>query len=132
MEMIKMADVRKYLGAAYLKVGYIKAADNGVIRVSIMGVSESERYDKLELELSDGAKLSLNVTNTRTLARAYGTDDDAWLGKEIELFVGDLEYNGKAQEVILLRPVSPPIEQKAQAKLKKSRRNDFDDEVPFA
>jgi hypothetical protein len=107
---MKAMDVSNYLGHAFLKVDDVKV--NGPIRVVIENVDEG-RYDKPDATFDDGTRLSLNVRNTRILARAYGKDTDDWIGKEIELGVGEIEYQGKMQETILVKPISPPIEKKA-------------------
>ena len=85
-------DITKYLGSAFLRVGDVKV--NGPIRMVIESVTEG-KFDKPDLTFDDGTRLSLNVTNTRTLARAYGTDGAGWIGKEIELYLGETEYEGK-------------------------------------
>ena len=66
------------------------------------------------LVFDDGTQLSLSVTNTRILADAYGTDAAKWIGKEIELNVGETAYEGKPQESILVKPISPPVEKKTR------------------
>ena len=112
----------KYLGSVFLKVEGMRAS--GPIRVRITGVSEG-RFGKPDLTFHDRTQLSLNVTNVRVLVRAYGMDSDDWLDKEVELEVGEIQYQGKPQDIILLKPISPPIENKAPPK------PDLDDEIPF-
>ena len=92
------------------------------------------KFDKPDLTFDDGTRLSLNVTNTRILARAYGTDSADWIDKEIELNVGETEYQGKLQESILVKPISPPIEKRPPPKPKgeSDKRGDLDDEIPFS
>jgi hypothetical protein len=124
-------DVSKYLGNAFLTVGAVKV--NGPSRVVIENVTEG-KFDKPDLTFDDGTRLSLNVTNTRTLARAYGTDGADWIGKEIELYLGEIPYEGKLQESILVKPISPPIEKRPPPKPKgeSDKRGDLDDEIPFS
>ena len=121
-------DVRGFLGKTFLKVDDVKAHGSS-IRVTIMELSEGN-YGKLESTFDDGTVLSLNVTNTRALARAYGTDNDKWVGKEIKLVIGNVDFQGKAQEAIIVETISPPIDQKDRPKPKKNR-GDMDDEIPF-
>jgi hypothetical protein len=120
-------DVSKYLGNAFLTVGAVKV--NEPIRVVIENVTEG-KFDKLDLTFDDGTRLSLNVTNTRTLARAYGTDSADWIGKEIELSVGQIPYEGELQDSILVKPISPPIEKRPPPKPKgeSDKRGDLDDQ----
>jgi hypothetical protein len=117
-------DISKYIGGLFLKVVDIKT--NGPVRVKIVDVSEG-RYDKPDLTFDDGTRLSCNATNGRTLARAYGFDSDDWIDKEVELVVGEIQYQGKPQEAILINPISPPIENKAPPK----RGDDPNDSIPF-
>jgi hypothetical protein len=117
-------DMTKYIGSVFLKVDDIK--ESGPTRVTIDDVSEG-RWGKPDLTFNDGTMLSLNATNGRVLARAYGTESDDWTGKEIELKVGEIEYQGKPQEAILVKPISPPIENKAAP----AKKPDFNDKMPF-
>ena len=118
-------DMSKYIGGLFLKVEDIKA--NGPVRVRIVDVSEG-RFGKPDLTFDDGTRLSCNVTNGRVLARAYGFDSDDWIDKEVELVVGEIQYEGKPQEAVLIKPISPPIENKAPPK----RDDDLGgDEIPL-
>lgn len=115
-------DMSKYVGGLFLKVDDIKAS--GPIRMRIVDVSEG-RFDKPDLTFDDGSKLGCNATNGRVLAKAWGFDSDDWIDKEVELAVGETEYQGRTQETILIRPISPPVENKAPPK------PDLDDAIPF-
>jgi hypothetical protein len=118
----KVMDISKFLGAGvFRKVADLK---DGPINVTITNV-QIGKFDKINLGFNDGSRLSCNTTNCRALARAYGTESDAWVGQEVELFVGLVEFQGREQEAILVRPVSPPLEKKPAPKKLKP---DFDDE----
>jgi hypothetical protein len=123
-------DVSKYLGNAFLKVAEVKV--NGPIRVVIESIVEG-KFDKPDLIFNDGTRLSLNVTNTRILARAYGKDTAFWIDKEIELNVGETKYQGNPQESILITPISPSVDKKASVAASRIQgpANDMDDEIPF-
>ena len=116
-------DMSKYIGGLFLKVDDIKV--NGSVRVRITDVSEG-RFDKPDLTFDDGTRLSCNTTNGRVLTRAYGFESDDWIDKEVELVVGEIQYQGKPQEAILIKPISPPIESKAPPKC-----DDPNDSIPF-
>jgi hypothetical protein len=116
-------DMSKYSGAAFLKVGEVK--DNGPMRVVIAEILLG-KYGKPDVSFSDGCKLSLNATNNKILCHAYGTESEDWIGKEIELFVGDIDYQGKPQEAILVRPITPSVPLEQQPKPKHKKRDDFD------
>jgi|SRR5262249_6693852 len=120
-------DMSKYVGGLFLKVEDIKA--NGPVRVRIADVREG-KFEKPDLTFDDGTRLSVNATNGRALARAYGFESDDWVDKEVELVVGELEYQGKAQEAILIKPITPPLEKKTPPKHNNSG-DDMSDEIPF-
>jgi hypothetical protein len=124
-------DMSKYMGSQFLKVADIK--ESGPFQAKIVAVEIGEKFDKPQANLDDGSVLTLNATNVGRLVRHYGANSDDWIGKEIELSVGEVEYNGEMKEAILVKPVSPPVEKKTPAKPKK-RGNagvDLNDEVPF-
>jgi hypothetical protein len=115
-------DVTKYVGKLFLKVDDIKAS--GPIRRTITKVSEGS-FDKPDLTFDDGTQLSCGKINCGVLARAYGMKSNDWLGKEIELEVGKIKFQGEPQNVILVKPISPPIEKKAPPP------SQFGDEISF-
>ena len=123
-------DMSPYSGAAFLKVGDVKV--NGPIRVTIVDVQVG-KYGKPDLTFDDGSKLSLNATNNRILCRAYGMESADWISKEIELSLGEIEYQGKPQEAVIVNPISPPIEvgKRTPPKPGNSSDGEINDEVPF-
>jgi hypothetical protein len=79
-----------------------------------------------------GDILSLNATNVKILQKAYGVDSDLWIGKKVELYAGEVEYQKKMQPSVLIRPISPPIAAAHKAAAaKKLGGTDFDDETPY-
>lgn len=58
-------------------------------------------------------KLALNKTNGRTVAKLYGTDTAAWVGKLITLFPTTTEFGGETVDCIRIRPTVP--QRKGQA-----------------
>jgi hypothetical protein len=115
-------DMSEYLGSVFLKVNDIKLS--GAIRVTITDVTRGQ-YDKPNIDFEDGTRLSCNTTNCRALARAYGRESKDWIGKQVELTLGEVEYQGQLQESIIIKPISLRIENKAPPK------PDLDEEIPF-
>jgi hypothetical protein len=117
-------DAREFIGGTFLKPEDIGPTP---IVLTITNVAEG-KYDKLDLTFDDESKLSLNATNGKTIARAWGYETAAWLRKQVELRVGITTYKGEPQDTILLRPISPatPAHEKALAKPPK-----IDDDIPF-
>jgi hypothetical protein len=126
-------DMSQYAGGKYLKVADLK--ESGPLRATIVEVGISEKYAKPELTLNDGSILSCNATNTLRLIRAYGAESDDWIGKEIELDIGEVDYQGQPQEAILVDPISPPLQTKAAVKAQPQKRgrtrDDLDEEIGF-
>jgi hypothetical protein len=118
-------DMSQYSGGAFLKIGDVKV--NGPLRVVIDDI-QLGKYGRPDVSFTDGTKLSLNVTNNKALCNAYGTESSGWVGKEIELSLGEVEFQGEPQESILVKPISPPIENKPP---KRKPGGDMEDETPF-
>ncbi len=104
-EITKM-DMSKFSGDAYLKVEDIRVS--GPVRVAIETITEGT-FDKPVANLSDGSALQLNISNTRTLVRTWGKNSEDWLGREIELAIGQVEFKGELTDSIVVSPVSAAI-----------------------
>jgi hypothetical protein len=126
-------DMSKYAGGNFLKVADLQ--EQGPFKAKIIDIEIGEKFGRPELTLSEGSVLSLNATNTATLLRSYGSDSDDWLGKEVELYVGEVEYKDKMVPTILIKPITPSPENKktvnkAAMKRKPASGSDMDDEIP--
>ena len=121
-------DMRKFSGDHFIKVNDVR---DGPLNEVIAG-AKIGKYDKPDLMFESGDLLSLNATNNSVLVRAYGSDSDNWIGKQIELFHGEIKYQGSDQEAVLVRPISPSVRVKEQTKLKQATGDsELDDEIPF-
>jgi len=112
-----MLDMRKFSGRSFIKIADVRG---GPLQVRIAFV-EKGQYGRPNLVFESGEVLSLNATNNKILIRAYGPKSDDWIGKDIELFRGEIEYQKKMQEAVMVRPISPPL----------TPKTDFADEIPF-
>jgi hypothetical protein len=113
----------KYLGSSFIKVDDVR---NCSLPLQIATVKEG-KFDKLDVVSETGETLSLNATNTKILVRAYGPNSDEWIGKEIELTLGTVNFQGKPQEAVIVKPISPSI-----ATANRTAKPDaFNDDIPF-
>ena len=117
-------DMSKYSGSSFIKVDDVR---NGPVRKRIGAVTLG-KWDKPNLVFEDGDVLSVNATNNRTLRRAYGNESDGWIGKEIELSLGEIKFQGEPREAVLVRPILPPIK-KAKTP-EPEQKPDYNDELP--
>jgi hypothetical protein len=117
------------MGTSYFNVDDIAAG--GPRQETILDV-QIGNYGRPDLHFADGNRLSLNVTNTRTLGRAYGTDSKDWIDKIIELYVGEIETKDGKQNSVLIRPVSPTKILKPRSEPQSQAVDkDLNDDVPF-
>ena len=100
-------DMRRFSGASFLKVDDVRG---GPLREVIVSIKLG-KYDKPDMYFEFGDCLSLNATNNVVLIRAYGPNSDDWIGKEIELFVGEVEFEKKPIDAVLVKPISPALKQ---------------------
>lgn len=117
-------DMKKFAGEHFVKVDDVR---DGPIQGQIAVVKEG-KYGKPDLVFESGDLLSLNVTNTQTLIRAYGTNSDYWVAKQIEMFLGAIKYQGSDHEAVLVRPIPPPLKPSLK---KKAPKAELDDEIPY-
>lgn len=117
-------DMKKFSGEHFIKVNDVRdGPKQGQIAVVRAG-----KFDKPDVVLESGDVLSLNATNNQTLMRAYGTESDYWVGKEIEMFLGEIKYQGSGKEAVLVRPISPPV---TDQKKPPPSSDKMSDEIPF-
>jgi hypothetical protein len=109
-------DMSKYGGNAFIGLDDVR---DGPRRGVIEEVSISDKFDKPVLHFSDGTKLSVNKTNSRMLIKSFGADSEAWVGHEIKMFLGRVEFSGQPRESVLIAP------------LQSRGSDDMDDSIPF-
>ena len=124
-------DMTQHAGGLYLRAEDIR--ESGSKRVKIERVEDGQ-FGKPVLVLNDGTSLTLNQTNTRTLIRPYGPESRDWIDREIELNLGQTSYEGRVQDSILVKPISPPIplsERRPLKPVKPVPKPPIDDDVAF-
>ena len=87
--------------------------------------------EKPDLVFESGEAFSVNSTNNRTLMRAYGSNSDNWVGKKIELALGQIKYQGELQDAVIVKPISPPIAAAGNKAATKTEDDFGDDDIPF-
>ena len=124
-------DMGKYAGDAYRRVEDVR--ESGPLQAKITTI-EDGAFDKPVAVLSDGTSVQLNQSNVRTLIRAWGKNSDDWIGKEIELAIGQITYNEKLVDTIVIKPISPAIPMKERSTppaASAPSRAELDDDLPF-
>jgi hypothetical protein len=119
-------NVREFIQGTFLKPDDI---GDTPVTLTIANVALG-KWDKLDLTFADGSKLSLNATNGRALAKAWGYESSSWIDKLVEARVGTIPFDGKDQPSILLKPVSPAMSARELA-LVKPAEPDLSDDIPF-
>ena len=120
-------DMRKYSGEQFIKVDDVR---EGPLQVQIALVKQG-KFDKPDMNFETGEILSLNATNTKILVRAYGPNSEDWVGKEIELTLGQVEFQKKLQDAVVVKPISPPIAAAEKAAAAVKIGDPMNDEIPF-
>jgi hypothetical protein len=121
-------DMSKYAGSSFLGLDDVQ---DGPVRGHIAHIEEGQ-FGRPVITFENGLKFSLNVTNTVTLLKAFGSESDDLLGEQIELFAGETTYNNEAKPSVLVRAIArePGVEKK-KVTPKRKPGGDMDDEVPF-
>jgi hypothetical protein len=111
-------DMRQFSGGHFIKCDDVR---NGPLQMQIAVVREG-KFGKPDLVFETGDVFSVNATNNNVLIRAYGVNSVDWGAKIIELFLGEIKYQGKMQEAVLVKPISPSLKAAEQTKLKTTER----------
>jgi hypothetical protein len=98
----------------HLQSKYLKAADLPAPRLRVT-ISEFETHEvgqpkesKLVCFFEEFDKpLILNKTNTKTLLKLFGDDEQAACGKPVDLVVRDVDYNGETHPAIRITAPTP-------------------------
>jgi hypothetical protein len=122
-------DMRKYGSSTFIGVEDLR---DGPRQETIASIADG-KFNKPVATFESGDKLSLNVTKVNTVIKAYGPNDEDWIGRVVELAIGSANYNGEPIETVVVRPVSPPKPLAARTPVQKrpSRKPDFDDDISF-
>ena len=120
-------DMSRYASSSFIKVDDLTDGPEQKLITDI----EEGRYEKPVATFEDGSKLSLNGTNVNTLIRAFGKNDQDWIGQRIELYAGTLRYNGNDNPAVLVRALNPSPAAARTPPKPQPLRDDMDDEIPF-
>jgi hypothetical protein len=122
-------ELSQVFDSATLKAADLQGAEP-VVKIEKVEMKKFDDGNKLVIAF-EGKKKALvcNKTNANRIAHAYGTDTDAWIGKEITLFVDQVEFKGDIVDAIRIRAKkpAPPARQTGGV----SDAAMADDEIPF-
>jgi len=114
-------DLSQYASSQFIKVDDLA---DGPQQKTIASI-EPGKFDKPVVTFSDRTRLSLNNTNVNTIINAFGsTESEDLIGKDVELYVGTIRYQGDDKKSVLLRALSRPA-------ATQSLKAELDDEIPF-
>ncbi len=92
---------------------YLKAGDLGgkTVRLKITGMSieavGKEKENRPVLSFNGTEKtLVLNKTNANTITTLYGRETDNWIGKDIDLYAAQVEFQGQIGPALRVRGVA--------------------------
>jgi hypothetical protein len=124
-----MANARKYAGSPYIKLDHLRGKPP--LRERIVSVAEetSTFGERLVVTFESGRRLSLNATSVGNLMSDIGAYYDNWSGHDVEVYAGEVGFQGAKKDAVLVRGVDLDTSPEKPAK-KAAARADFDDEIP--
>jgi hypothetical protein len=121
-----MVSLKKYTGDNFVTIDDVR---DGPITDTIAGVVQGQ-FDKLNIVFEGGGRLALNKTNARILRKLFGDDTDLAVGQEIEMYLGQIKYQGADHDAVLIRAPGG-VEAKAEKKPSSEPADIGSDEIPF-
>lgn len=125
----------KYLRATDIGDRQVKVIMSHVEIESVGQGNEAEHKPVVYFEKSKKGMV-LNKTNAEILARAYGDEMDDWSGKEVIIYVAEVQFKKEMVEALRLKvpkPTQPirPISDPPPATSLDDYGADMNDEIPF-
>jgi hypothetical protein len=123
-----MLKLNQFAGAAFLRP---EDFEDGPEIKTIKSIVEG-KYRKPDATFTDHTKLSLNATNVKALLKIFGDEieGDALVGQRIELYKGQIKYNGQTQDAVRVRAVGLDATPLAEAG-PSSGNPPIDNDIPF-
>lgn len=129
----------------------LKAADlqgtEPVVTIASVEMKKFDNGNKLIVKFVGKTKsLVANKTNSKRIAMAHGSNTDGWIGKQIQLYIDIVDFQGEPTEAIRVRPLKPQVQNRADMitsgpqpsqrhtapVAQRSVGGDPDDQIPFA
>ena len=134
-----MTNLRKYGPTnKYLKLEDIADRPPRREQIGLVKIENGKFGERIVLVLEpSGQMLSLDKTSVGNLLRDFGEDDGDWLGKTVEVYVGEVATNSGTMDAVLVRgvtdaPVDAAVAAKAMKAAKAAKKSsDMDDQIPF-
>jgi hypothetical protein len=127
-----MANARKYAGSPYIKLDHLRGKPPLRERIAFVAEETGNFGERLVVTFESGKRLSLNATSVGNLMSDINADYDNWSGHDVEIYAGEVGFQGTKKDAVLVRVVdldTPPPPPEKPAK-KAAARADFDDEIP--
>jgi hypothetical protein len=141
-----MGNARRFAGSQFITLQSLKGRPSLHERIEFVTEEDGKYGQKLVVTCESGMRLSLNATSVGNLIRDIDTDFDNWVGHEVTVRAGEVDFqNGKA-DAILVEPIGetpipaptktparPPAKPRTrtEAPLPAAKKHDMDDEIGF-
>jgi hypothetical protein len=102
-------DVSDLVRGKFLKKDVIEAGDEVEYEITDVGWTtfKDDERPRVQLTLDDGLFWALNISSTRTAAKAWGTDARQWIGRQVIAWHDDsVTFNGHRGALRLRIPKS--------------------------
>jgi len=108
-------DVNLLFPSDYLRCADLQGRDCVITikRVQMDTLKTDRGNERKPVVFMEGTKKKwvLNKTNAKTIAKLYGNETDAWVGKKVALFGTTCEAFGETVDCVRVRPSEPQTKQ---------------------
>ena len=96
-----MGNARKFAGSQFITLQSLKGRPSLHERIEFVTEEDGKYGQKLVVTFESGMRLSLNATSVGNLIRDIDTDFDNWVGREVTVRAGEVDFqNGKADAIL--------------------------------
>jgi hypothetical protein len=122
-----MTNLRKYAsGGKFVKLEDLLGKPPLRDQIAVVKVEDGKFGERVVLVFESGRELSLNKTSVGVLMKEFGEEDDAWVGRTVEVYAGEVETKSGKMDAVLVRAAEA-----SPAGDTKPARREMDDEIPF-
>ncbi len=110
-------DFRNLFPSKYLTAADLEGAERVLTIRTITPVEEvGQSKDKRPVAYFDGTTkgMVLNKTNAKRIAKLYGNDVSAWVGRQITIYPSECDFGDDVVPCIRVKPEAPAVAQPQQ------------------
>lgn len=117
---------KKLVNPLYIGAYSLNPNEDLIVKITHVGreivtTTGGKKEECTVAQLENNKPMILNATNSKTIAKLYGSYIEDWVGKYIQLYESKAMLAGENVECLRIRPVSPSLDVKPRPQITAER-----------